>query len=122
MTRTTTEITTVEPLGHQEAMRLQAHELERALTLLRSLDEASWAAATDCPAWDIRAMYQHVLGACEAGASIGENIRQLRRARSYRRQHGGPLEAALSAGGGTSFLVTIPLEQPLLSTASVPVT
>ena len=26
-----------------------------------------------------------------------ENIRQLRRARAYRRQHGGPLEAALSA-------------------------
>jgi uncharacterized protein (TIGR03083 family) len=78
-------------------MRLQAHELERTLALLRSLNEASWAAATDCPGWDIRTMYQHVLGACEAGASIGENIRQLRRARAYRGQHGGPLEAALSA-------------------------
>ena len=42
-------------------------------------------------------MYQHVLGACEAGASIRENVHQLRRARSHRRQHGGPLEAALSA-------------------------
>ena len=42
-------------------------------------------------------MYQHVLGACEAGASMPENIGQLRRARAYRRQHGGPLEAALSA-------------------------
>ena len=36
-------------------------------------------------------------GACEAGASMPENIGQLRRARAYRRQHGGPLEAALSA-------------------------
>ncbi len=97
MTRTTTDITTIGPLAHQEAMRLQADELDRTLTLLRSLDAASWEAATDCPAWDIRAMYQHVLGACEAGASIRENIRQLRRARTYRRQHGGPLEAALSA-------------------------
>ena len=42
-------------------------------------------------------MYQHVLGACEAGASIRENVHQLRRARSYRSQSGGPLEAALSA-------------------------
>ena len=42
-------------------------------------------------------MCQHVLGACEAGASIRENIRQMRRARAYRKQHGGPLEAALSA-------------------------
>ena len=42
-------------------------------------------------------MYQHVLGACEAGASIRENVHQLRRARAYRNQYGGPLEAALSA-------------------------
>jgi hypothetical protein len=42
-------------------------------------------------------MYQHVLGACEAGASIRENVHQLRQARAYRRQHDGPLEAALSA-------------------------
>ena len=97
MTMTTTDITTIEPLTHQEAMRRQAHELQRTVALLRSLDGQVWAAATDCPAWDIRAMYQHVLGACEAGASLRENIRQLRRARAHRRQHGGPLEAALSA-------------------------
>jgi uncharacterized protein (TIGR03083 family) len=42
-------------------------------------------------------MYQHVLGACEAAASIRENVHQLRRARSHRKQHGGPLEAVLSA-------------------------
>jgi uncharacterized protein (TIGR03083 family) len=42
-------------------------------------------------------MYQHVLGACEAGASMRENVHQLRRARAYRKEHGGPLEAALSA-------------------------
>jgi hypothetical protein len=42
-------------------------------------------------------MYQHVLGACEAGASMRENLHQLRRARAHRKQHGGPLEAALSA-------------------------
>jgi len=94
---TTTDVATIEPPGHQEAMRLQAEELKRTVMLLRSLDETSWAAATDCPGWDIRAMYQHVLGACEAGASIGENLRQFRRALAYRRQYGGPLEAALSA-------------------------
>jgi hypothetical protein len=43
-------------------------------------------------------MYQHVLGACEAGASMRENVHQLRRGRAYRKQHGGPLEAALSEG------------------------
>jgi uncharacterized protein (TIGR03083 family) len=94
---TPTDITTVEPLTHHEAMRLQARELERMLALLRTLDDAAWTAQTDCPAWDVRAMYQHVLGACEAGGSILENIRQLTRARAYRKQNGGPLEAALSA-------------------------
>src|SRR5258708_23478536 len=78
-------------------MPLQAHELDRALALLRTLDDTAWTAATDCPAWDIRAMYQHVLGACEAGASIRENVRQLRRARAHRKHHGGPLQTPLSA-------------------------
>jgi uncharacterized protein (TIGR03083 family) len=94
---TTIEVSSIEPLTHHEAMRLQAEELALTLTSLRSLDDAAWSTATDCTAWDIRAMYQHVLGACEAGASLRENIHQLRRARSYRKHQGGPLEAALSA-------------------------
>ncbi|MGB7104808.1 MAG: maleylpyruvate isomerase family mycothiol-dependent enzyme, partial [Acidimicrobiales bacterium] len=78
-------------------MRLQEHELELSISFLQSLDEEEWQAATDCPAWDIRAMYQHVLGACEAGASIRKNVQQMCRARSYRKRNGGPLEAALSS-------------------------
>jgi uncharacterized protein (TIGR03083 family) len=97
MTITATDVTTIEPLTHREAMRRQAQELDRTLALLRTLDDTAWAAGTACTAWDIRAMYQHVLGACEAGASIRENLRQLRQARAHRKQHGGPLEAALSA-------------------------
>jgi uncharacterized protein (TIGR03083 family) len=91
------DVTAIKPLAHDEAMRLQAHELGRTLALLRSLDDAAWGAGTACPAWNIRAMYQHVLGACEAGASVRENVHQLRQARAHRRAHGGPLEAALSA-------------------------
>lgn len=97
MTTTVTDLSTIGRLTHQEAMRRQSQELERTLALLRSLDPDDWAARTDCPAWDVRAMYQHVLGACEAGASMRENVRQLLRARAYRRENGGPLEAALSA-------------------------
>jgi len=94
---TTIEVSTIEPLTHREAMRLQADELALTLALLRSLNDAEWSTATDCPAWDVRAMYLHVLGACESGASMRENVHQLRRARSHRKQQGGPLEAALSA-------------------------
>lgn len=96
MTATTIDATTIQPLTHPEAMGLQEYELERTLTVLRTFDDSTWATATDCPAWDIRAMYQHVLGACEAGASIRENLHQLRAARAFRKKHGGPLEAALS--------------------------
>ena len=94
---TTIEISTIEPLTHLEAMRLQTDELALTLALLRSLNDAEWSTGTDCPAWDVRAMYQHVLGACESGASLRENIHQLRKARAHRKQQGGPLEAALSA-------------------------
>lgn len=97
MTMTMINVASIEPLAHREAMRLQAQELERTLSLLRSLDDTGWTATTDCPAWDVRAMYQHVLGACEAGASMRENVHQLRLARTDRKRHGGPLEAALSS-------------------------
>jgi uncharacterized protein (TIGR03083 family) len=96
MTMTTIDATTITPLTHPEAMRLLATELDRTLATLRALDAAEWATQTDCPAWDVRAMYQHVLGACEAGASMRENVHQLRAARAHRKADGGPLEAALS--------------------------
>ncbi len=96
MTTTTTDVSTISTLTHDEAMSLQAAELERTLTLLRVLAPAQWEARTDCPAWDVRAMYQHVLGGCEAGASMRENVHQLRAGYAHRKAHGGPLEAALS--------------------------
>jgi uncharacterized protein (TIGR03083 family) len=96
MTMTTIDVLTIAPLTHPEAMRLLATELDRTLSVLRALDGADWATQTDCPAWDVRAMYQHVLGSCEAGASMRENVHQLRLARAHRKAHGGPLEASLS--------------------------
>jgi len=96
VTTTIIDVMTLEPLTHHEAMGLQARELECTTRMLRSLDDAAWSTRTDCPAWDVRAMYQHVLGSCEAGASVRENIHQLRKGRAYRKKHGGPLESALS--------------------------
>jgi uncharacterized protein (TIGR03083 family) len=94
---TTIEISTIKPLLHAEAMRLQSDELSLTLALLHALGEVEWSTATECPDWDVRAMYLHVLGACEAGASMRENVHQMRRARAHRKQYGGPLEAALSS-------------------------
>lgn len=97
MPTTATDVTVTDPLSHDEALRLQAAELERTLELLRSLEGDDWSAQTDCPDWDVRRMYLHVLGACEAGASMRENVHQMRAGRRHQRAHGGPLEAGLSA-------------------------
>jgi uncharacterized protein (TIGR03083 family) len=94
---TTIEVSTIKPLLHAEAMRLQGDELSLTLALLQALDGTEWSTATECPDWDVRGMYLHVLGACEAGASLRENMHQMRRARAHRKQYGGPLEAALSS-------------------------
>jgi uncharacterized protein (TIGR03083 family) len=96
MIMTTIDVSTIEPLSHGEAMDLQGSELERTLAMLRELGADQWNTPTDCPAWDVRAMYQHVLGACEAGASMRENVHQLRAGYAHRRANGGPLEAGLS--------------------------
>jgi hypothetical protein len=65
MTTTTIDVTTIEPMSHHEAMRLQACELDRVVAVLRSLDHSAWTASTDCPGWDVRTLYLHVLGACD---------------------------------------------------------
>lgn len=91
-----TDVTTIEGIGHDEAMRLQATELRRAIAMLRGLDDEQWTAPTDCPDWDVRRMWLHVLGACEAGASIRENAHQMRNGRRRRRELGVSLEAGLS--------------------------
>jgi uncharacterized protein (TIGR03083 family) len=93
---TATDTADIAPVTHAEAMDLQAKELERTVELLGSLTADEWTARTDCPDWDVHRMYLHVLGACEAGASMRENVHQLATARSRRKKEGGPLEAALS--------------------------
>jgi uncharacterized protein (TIGR03083 family) len=97
MSSTLLDVSASEPLSHAEAMGLQAAELDQTVALLRALDEADWAAQTDCPAWDVRMMYLHVLGACDAAASMRENAHQMLTAKRRQRKTGGPLEAALSA-------------------------
>ena len=93
---TTTDVTTIAPIDHGEAMGLQAIELDRAIALLRSLDTEDWLTPTVCPDWDVRQMWLHVLGACEAGASMRENAHQMLAARKRQKELGVPLEAGLS--------------------------
>ncbi len=90
------DVTSIPSIEHREAMNLQAAELERALALLRTLDSDQWSTQTNCPDWDVRRMWLHVLGACDAGASIRENMHQMRLGRKRRKELGVSLEAGLS--------------------------
>ena len=93
---TTVDVTERAPLTHADAMQLQQVELDRTLEVLRQLTPEQWRAQTDCPAWDVHHMYLHVLGACEASASMRENLHQMVAAKRHQRRNGGPLEAGLS--------------------------
>ena len=97
MNTATTDVTAMASLTHQEAMALQAVELDRTLDLLRTFAPDDWTSRTECPAWDVRQMYLHVLGACESSASMREMVHQMRAAKRHQKAHGGPLEAGLSA-------------------------
>lgn len=88
-----TAVDAVAPVDHREAMALAATEYQRFGALLHELGPDEWTAATDCPAWDVRAMVAHVVGAMAGNASMRENLRQLRLAR----KGDGPLVDELSA-------------------------
>ena len=96
ITMTTTDVTTIPSIDHPEAMDLQATELQRAIELLATLGSDDWSTQTVCPDWDVRRMWLHVLGACEAGASMRENTHQMLAARKRRKEFGVSLEAGLS--------------------------
>ncbi|MCU1589374.1 MAG: hypothetical protein JWP11_630 [Frankiales bacterium] len=67
-------------LQRDVAMRLAADEYQRFLGQLQRLAPADWKAATDCPAWDVRALVGHVVGMTEMSASLPEQMRQMRAA------------------------------------------
>ena len=93
----TIDVTAIGAPHARAGMALFATELQRNLDLMRGLDDAAWSAQTECPDWDVRRMYLHVLGACETGASMREMVHQMLAARGYQKRNGGPQEAALSA-------------------------
>ncbi|MBL8775782.1 MAG: maleylpyruvate isomerase family mycothiol-dependent enzyme [Acidimicrobiales bacterium] len=92
-TSTPTDVASIDPIDHRAAMALAAVEFERFGALLAALGPDDWTRSTDCPAWDVRAMVAHVVGAMAGNASMRENLRQLRLAR----KGDGPLVDELSA-------------------------
>ena len=78
MTTLSTPVQHVPALSREEAAVLAADENQRFVDLVLSLAADDWAEPTDCPAWDVRALVSHVVGAMEANVSIPQFIHQLR--------------------------------------------
>jgi uncharacterized protein (TIGR03083 family) len=78
MTTISSSVDQLPALGHREAVRLAATENVRMVELVRSLSAEDWSKPTDCPAWDVRAMTCHLLGAMEGHVSVPQFIHQLR--------------------------------------------
>jgi uncharacterized protein (TIGR03083 family) len=82
MTMTRIDAPRTAALPHPDAMRLAATEYQRFLDLLRTLQPGDWAKPTECAGWDVQAMAAHLLGMVEMAASIREQNRQMKLARS----------------------------------------
>ena len=75
---TATDVETIAPVDHDEAVGLAEVEYRRFLDLLRDLGPEDWGRPTDCDRWDVRAVALHVLGAMDGNASVRELVHQQR--------------------------------------------
>jgi uncharacterized protein (TIGR03083 family) len=88
MNDTTIDVATIPTIDRAEALELAETEYHRFLDMLRLLQPDDWAKPTDCDAWDVEAMVQHVLGAMDANASVREMVHQFRRGAKVAKERG----------------------------------
>jgi uncharacterized protein (TIGR03083 family) len=79
------------------AMELAAKEYERVADLFDQLTPKQWAADTDCPDWDVRAMAGHMLGMIQMAASLPEMLRQQAASARRAKREGGLMIDALTS-------------------------
>lgn len=84
-----TDVASIPPVSHREAMAIAAEENVRFLSLLESLTDADWSHETDCAAWDVRKLVLHLIGSAESQSSPRELVHQLRAGRKLFKEIGG---------------------------------
>ena len=73
-----TDVRTIPPIKHKEAMRIAPVENAKFGAALRDLRPEDWAKPTDCARWDVRGLAAHVVGSAAGQASPREFARQVR--------------------------------------------
>lgn len=73
-------------LARPAAMRLAETEYQRVADAVDALRPDDWARPTDCPAWDVRRLVAHIAGMAAFPSSPLEMARQMRAAKSRRRE------------------------------------
>jgi len=63
----------------ETAMTLAATEYDRLADLFADLTADEWRMATECPAWDVRAMAGHCVGMAQMATGLRETARQVAR-------------------------------------------
>jgi uncharacterized protein (TIGR03083 family) len=73
-----TDVRTIPPIKHREAMQITAVERERFAAALRDLRPEDWTKPTDCARWDVHGVVAHVIGSAAGQGSPREFVRQVR--------------------------------------------
>ena len=88
MTDTVSEMDTLRPIEHDEAMDIADAEYERLLTLVQNLRDSDWSQPTDCIGWSVQDILRHLLGMLELQASPEELTRQVTAANELSARNG----------------------------------
>jgi uncharacterized protein (TIGR03083 family) len=86
----TIDVSSINHIGHDEAMRITSVENRKFGDLMRSLSPEQWSAQTECTLWDVRAMAAHLVGSAASQASPREFVRQKRRGTPICKELGSP--------------------------------
>ncbi|HTJ76751.1 MAG TPA: maleylpyruvate isomerase family mycothiol-dependent enzyme [Acidimicrobiales bacterium] len=97
MTTTAQDVSTIPPLGRDEAMALAATAYQRFADAIDALAPGDWDRPTDNEEWVVRALVAHVLGMMEMNATVRETVRQQLAATRASKRSGKPLIDELTA-------------------------
>ncbi len=120
MMRTSTDVTSIARIEHDEAMRLAETEYRRLGDVFAALQPDDWTRPTDCTLWDVRTLAGHVVGMMRGCASMRVFARQQIGAARRAKKLGGPPVDQMTAIQVEALAASTPAELVAEYTRLVP--